>query len=68
MITSFNIHDSKGIKAKAQHIANTHWINISFGESFVITVFFDTRDLADAYAAAINGVNTVKPSAESEAA
>jgi hypothetical protein len=64
MIATLNFHDTKKITSQACHRGGTHWLEIVLrqGESnFPITIFLDDPALADAYAAAINGVQAAQP-------
>jgi hypothetical protein len=70
MTISANLYRATRIYARPDHNGDTHWVDVHFvntDEEFRVCSFFANGELADAYAAAINGVQVAQP-AESEAA
>lgn len=61
------VYNTIGITARADHYDSSHWVDVTFNDregQFRVSAFFDDPELADRYAAAINGVNLVKPAAD----
>lgn len=59
MSIAVNIYRATSIRAEAGHNDGTHWVVLTFSEpsqEFRACSFFDDGELADAYAAAVNGV------------
>jgi hypothetical protein len=70
MSIEINVYGDTRISADARHHDGAHWATIHFtgrDGKFAVCSFFATAELADTYAAAINGVQVAQP-AESEAA
>lgn len=58
MINSINIHQADGMKATVHKIDGSSWLRLTIGKTWPaeVSLFMD-YDLAQLYAAAINGAN-----------
>lgn len=59
MINSINIHQADIVKAEVKRVDGSSWLRLTIGKSWPaeVSLFMD-YDLAQLYAAAINGANT----------